>query len=271
MPKNWTLGFALAVALAVALAWGGPRSAYSQTFGDANCDGHINSVDAALVLQFDAGLTFALSCQEKGDANGDGFVNSLDAALILQFDAALIDTLGPPASSPVPIQTEPLAATGTPTIPLFSPAPTLPLPPPTLGAGVFVSYFPFLFLGNPGYNCQFNETFTFAYCNKLHSATYSCSAVVSKSGATVLCTTFSVGFPSYSCSIGVLVDCRPFEPGFPSYSWLLGGDQLDCTTFQLGWASYSCRLEGDSASCSTFSFDFPNFSCTLVVAKFSCG
>jgi hypothetical protein len=58
--------------------------------GDANCDGGANSVDAALVLQFDAGLIDSLACESAADVNGDGSVNSVDAALILQLDAGLL-------------------------------------------------------------------------------------------------------------------------------------------------------------------------------------
>lgn len=64
--------------------------------GDANCDGGTNSVDAALVLQLDAGLIGSLACESAADVNGDGSVNSIDATLILQFDAGLIGSLGQP-------------------------------------------------------------------------------------------------------------------------------------------------------------------------------
>ena len=63
--------------------------------GDVNDDGNVNSLDASLVLQADAGrieisdLENALS----GDVNDSGEVNSVDAAIILQFDAALLSTL----------------------------------------------------------------------------------------------------------------------------------------------------------------------------------
>ncbi len=56
--------------------------------GDANCDSRIDSLDAAIVLQFDAGLLDAL--RGDGDSNEDGEVNSIDAVLILQFDAGLM-------------------------------------------------------------------------------------------------------------------------------------------------------------------------------------
>lgn len=56
--------------------------------GDANCDKDIDSIDALLVLQLDAGLTSSTPCSP--DANQDGAVNSIDAALILQYDACLL-------------------------------------------------------------------------------------------------------------------------------------------------------------------------------------
>ncbi len=61
--------------------------------GDADCLGSVNSIDAAFVLQFDAGLVDALPCPQNADVDGDGEVTSIDAALILQFDAGLIDSL----------------------------------------------------------------------------------------------------------------------------------------------------------------------------------
>ncbi len=67
--------------------------------GDVNCDSSVNSIDAALTLQFDAGLVSSLACEENADANGDGRVNRIDAALILQFDAGLIDSLPAVAAS----------------------------------------------------------------------------------------------------------------------------------------------------------------------------
>ena len=63
--------------------------------GDASCDGVINPVDAALILQLAAGLISELPCPSQGDANGDGVANPVDAALILQFSAGLISSLPP--------------------------------------------------------------------------------------------------------------------------------------------------------------------------------
>ena len=93
-------------------------------FGDAGCDGSVDSIDATLILQFDAGLISSVACAAAADVNGDGRVNSIDATLILQFDAALIDTLGPP---PTPTPTSTTTPSPTPTAtapPSSSPSPT---------------------------------------------------------------------------------------------------------------------------------------------------
>jgi plastocyanin len=63
--------------------------------GDVDCSGSVNAIDAALVLQFDAGLLHTLHCPQNGDTNRDGRTNSLDAALILQHAAGLIANLPP--------------------------------------------------------------------------------------------------------------------------------------------------------------------------------
>jgi hypothetical protein len=53
----------------------------------------VDSLDAALVLQFSGGLITSLACQPGADVNHDGSIDALDAALILQFSAGLIAQL----------------------------------------------------------------------------------------------------------------------------------------------------------------------------------
>jgi hypothetical protein len=60
---------------------------------DVNCDGLVTSVDAALVLQHNAGLSLSLTCKLAGDANRDGAINAVDSVLILQYVAGLISHL----------------------------------------------------------------------------------------------------------------------------------------------------------------------------------
>lgn len=76
-----------------------PTSAGQQVYGDASCDGTVNSIDAAVLLQLSAGLLTSLNCPANANVNGDGAVNSLDAALILQFVAGLLPSLGPAATA----------------------------------------------------------------------------------------------------------------------------------------------------------------------------
>jgi hypothetical protein len=64
-------------------------------FGDANCDGEVDAIDAALILQYLAGLIDGLPCTTNADANDDGTTNAVDAALVLQYVAGLIDSLPP--------------------------------------------------------------------------------------------------------------------------------------------------------------------------------
>ncbi len=61
--------------------------------GDANCNGTVNPIDAALILQINAGLLNALSCADNADVNRDGSIDPVDAALILQFSARLLGSL----------------------------------------------------------------------------------------------------------------------------------------------------------------------------------
>jgi hypothetical protein len=61
--------------------------------GDVDCNGRLDSIDAALILQRSAGLIEGLPCEGSADASGDGRVNSIDAALVLQRVAGLIERL----------------------------------------------------------------------------------------------------------------------------------------------------------------------------------
>ena len=65
---------------------GGP----GQLIGDADCSSEVSSIDAALVLQYDAGLIERLDCQFAADVNFDGNIDSRDALLILQDVAGLL-------------------------------------------------------------------------------------------------------------------------------------------------------------------------------------
>ncbi len=58
--------------------------------GDANCNGSVNAIDAALILQLLARLVSALECQPEADVNADGAIDAVDAALILQHVAGLL-------------------------------------------------------------------------------------------------------------------------------------------------------------------------------------
>ena len=70
-----------------------PTSTPPGLLGDVNGDGLINPIDAALILQFNAGLLSALPSFDRSDVNRDGSANAIDAALILQFAAGLLTTL----------------------------------------------------------------------------------------------------------------------------------------------------------------------------------
>jgi YVTN family beta-propeller protein len=70
-----------------------PSATPPRTTGDVSCDGTANAIDAALILQFSAGLLSSLRCPQNGDVNHNGSINAIDAALILQFTAGLLPHL----------------------------------------------------------------------------------------------------------------------------------------------------------------------------------
>jgi hypothetical protein len=76
---------------------GTPTLALAKPLGDVNDDGHVNSVDALLIVQFDAELLDHLLNAPSADVNLNGIVNSVDAALVLQYTAGLLHELPPPS------------------------------------------------------------------------------------------------------------------------------------------------------------------------------
>lgn len=116
------------------------RSAGAQLVGDANCDGIVNPIDAALILQFDARIVGSLGCPAKADVNGDGTANALDAVVILQYSAGIIHSLPPSGATPTPTRTRTPTYTASPTLtPTTTPTntPTLTItnsPSPTANA-----------------------------------------------------------------------------------------------------------------------------------------
>lgn len=69
----------------------GSRAQARPPGGDVNHDALVNAIDAALVLQYSAGLLPSIN--EEGDVNFDDEKNSIDAALILQYGAGLVRAL----------------------------------------------------------------------------------------------------------------------------------------------------------------------------------
>ena len=66
------------------------RKTVSGLWGDVNCDGKVDNLDASWILQYDVELRTADSMHfEVADVSGDGKVDNLDASLILQYDAEL--------------------------------------------------------------------------------------------------------------------------------------------------------------------------------------
>ncbi len=71
-----------------------PDSESDILWGDINCDGIVNSIDATLATRYAMGIT-TLSAQGliNGDVNGDGIVNSIDATIISRYVLKVIPSL----------------------------------------------------------------------------------------------------------------------------------------------------------------------------------
>ena len=97
MPRVRLLTFAAALLIAGAALWpvaAGAGSMMDAKTGDLNADGVANSIDALLVMFFDAGLSGAEPSPEwhaAADVSCDDVVNAIDATLILQHEAGLYD------------------------------------------------------------------------------------------------------------------------------------------------------------------------------------
>jgi hypothetical protein len=89
--KRTVAGLALAVVLLAAPA---TRTEADGPCGAFNADGVVNAVDAAIILQVVADLydpgVFLLN---KVDLDQDVMLTSIDAQLVLQYDAGLLDQL----------------------------------------------------------------------------------------------------------------------------------------------------------------------------------
>jgi hypothetical protein len=59
--------------------------------GDASCDGHVDPIDATLVLQHEVDLIDQLPCEDKADVDKDGEIDSVDAVVILHKSAGFIE------------------------------------------------------------------------------------------------------------------------------------------------------------------------------------
>jgi hypothetical protein len=58
-------------------------------WGDVDCDGSVNSVDALLILRRAAALEVDANCQVSNDVDCSGLLNSIDALKILRHVALL--------------------------------------------------------------------------------------------------------------------------------------------------------------------------------------
>jgi hypothetical protein len=71
------------------------RTPEPKLLGDVNDDGRVDAIDAALILQFGAGIVGSLPNEDSGDVDENGRVDAIDAAIILQYTAGMVGTLPP--------------------------------------------------------------------------------------------------------------------------------------------------------------------------------
>ncbi len=61
--------------------------------GDVDCNEETNSIDAALILQFEAELLDDVTCDLGADVDTDIAITAIDSQLVLQFSAGLVPQL----------------------------------------------------------------------------------------------------------------------------------------------------------------------------------
>lgn len=95
MAARRALSGAVGGTLLAVLLWAAPASSITPPLpsGDVNCDGGADSTDAALVLQYEAGLLGKLPCLGQADVSLDRVVDSVDASIILQREAGIFPQL----------------------------------------------------------------------------------------------------------------------------------------------------------------------------------
>ncbi len=69
------------------------REMEPRLYGDVNCNYAASAVDALLLLQVITGLRTGFSCAEGADVSEDGTTDAVDAALVLQFSAGMLERL----------------------------------------------------------------------------------------------------------------------------------------------------------------------------------
>jgi alpha-tubulin suppressor-like RCC1 family protein len=95
--KGFILLPLLAIAASLLAAATQPRMAQAEPFvyGDVNCSGDVDSIDALLMLQAVAFQTRNFPCPKNFDLDNNGALTASDALLALQFHARLLQRLGP--------------------------------------------------------------------------------------------------------------------------------------------------------------------------------